>query len=103
MPLASSAAIQITQNEIMVMGGYDQENFGQKQTYILRVDQTGYFIRDINTYSLPFPEGFWNNIPIMQNKLVFALQNVSQGKDECLENFRKILVFDGQGWRCLNN
>ena len=77
MPLASAAAIQITQNEIMIMGGYDQNNYGQKQTYILRVDPTGYYIRDINAYALPFSEGFWNNIPIIQNKLVFVLQNVS--------------------------
>jgi hypothetical protein len=102
-PLGSNAATQITQNEIMVMGGYNEANLGQKQTYILRVDPTGTYIKDVNTYPLPFAEGFWNNIPIIQNKLVFALQNVSQGQDECIENYRKILVFDGQGWKCLNN
>lgn len=85
------------------MGGYDEYNNGQKQTYIFRADQTGFYIRDVNSYPLPYSEGFWNNIPIIQNKLVFALQNVSQGRDECLENFRKILVFDGLGWKCLNN
>ena len=37
LPLSFSAAAQITQNEIMVMGGYDESNAGQKQTYILRV------------------------------------------------------------------
>lgn len=54
-PLASSAAVQITLNEIMVMGGYDEENIGQKQTYVLRIDPTGYYIRDINSYPLPYP------------------------------------------------
>ena len=29
-PLATSAAVQITQNEIMVMGGYSEDNEGQK-------------------------------------------------------------------------
>ena len=65
----------------MVMGGYDESNFGQKQTYILRVDPIGVFIKDVNMYPLPFAEGFWNNTPIIQNKLVFVLQNVSQGQD----------------------
>lgn len=103
MPLASNAAVQITQSEIMVLGGYNQLNIGQKQTFIIRVDTTGTYIKDINTYPLPFAEGFWNNTPIIQNKLVFVLQNVSQGQDQCLENYRKILVFDGIGWKCLNN
>lgn len=52
--LGSNAATQITQNEIMVMGGYNEANLGQKQTYILRVDPTGTYIRDVNTYPLPF-------------------------------------------------
>lgn len=65
----------------MVMGGYNESNIGQKQTYVLKIDTTGTYIKDINAYPLPFPEGFWNNVPIIQNKLVFALQNVSQGQD----------------------
>lgn len=81
MPLASNAAVQITQSEIMVLGGYNELNIGQKQTFIIRVDTTGTYIKDINTYPLPFAEGFWNNTPIIQNKLVFVLQNVSQGQD----------------------
>lgn len=38
MPLSTSAAIQITNNEIMVMGGYDENNIGHKQTYILKME-----------------------------------------------------------------
>jgi hypothetical protein len=87
----------------MVMGGYNISNLGQKQTYVIKIEPTGTAIKDVNTYPLPFAEGFWNNIPIIQNKLVFALQNVSQGQDECIEDYKKILVFDGQGWKCLNN
>jgi hypothetical protein len=76
---------------------------GERQTYIMKIDPTGTFICDINTYPLPFAEGFWNNMSILQNRLVFILQNVSEGKDDCLENFRNILVFDGKRWKCINN
>ena len=38
----------------MVMGGYSEDNEGQKQSYVLRVDQGNYFIRDINAYPLPY-------------------------------------------------
>jgi hypothetical protein len=87
----------------MIMGGYDESNEGQKQTYILKVDSPDKCtIKDINTYPLPFAEGFWNNTPIIQSKLVFALQNVSMGQEECIEDLRRILVFDGSYWKCLN-
>ena len=36
--LSTSAAIQITNQEIMVMGGYDENNAGHKQTYVLKID-----------------------------------------------------------------
>ena len=39
LPLSTSAAIQITSQEIMVMGGYDENNAGHKQTYILKIDE----------------------------------------------------------------
>lgn len=38
MRLSTSAAIQITNTEIMVMGGYDVNNIGHKQTYIFKID-----------------------------------------------------------------
>ena len=65
----------------MVMGGYDENNDGQSQTYILSVGNNGALIRDINVYPLPFPEGFWNNTPIIYDKVVFALQNISTEED----------------------
>ena len=37
LPLSTQAAVQITKQEIMVMGGYDDNNTGYKQTYILKV------------------------------------------------------------------
>lgn len=54
LPLSFSAAVQITQNEMMVMGGYDESNSGQKQTFVLRIDPTGAYIKDVNSYPLPF-------------------------------------------------
>ncbi len=38
LPLSTSAAIQITNTEIMIMGGYDENNIGHKQTYILKME-----------------------------------------------------------------
>lgn len=67
----------------MVMGGYSEDDEGQKQTYILKV-QNGHLIKDINAYPLPYGQAFWNNLPIIQNKMVFAIQNISQGKDNCI-------------------
>jgi hypothetical protein len=87
LPLSTSAAIQITSQEIMVMGGYDENNAGHKQTYILKIDESNSaVIKDINIYPLPFAEGFWNNIPILHKKHVFVLQNISYNSDECSEN-----------------
>jgi hypothetical protein len=53
-------------------------------------------------YPLPTAEGFWNNTPIIHNKTVYALQNLSTSRDDCIENDRKILAFEGRGWRALN-
>lgn len=78
LPLSTSAAVQITKQEIMVMGGYDASNEGQRQTYILKIEESGdHILKDINTYPLPLPEGFWNNNPIIHKKLIFVLQNVA--------------------------
>ncbi len=39
----------------MIMGGYDENNTGHKQTYILQLNDNGSStIKDINTYSLPY-------------------------------------------------
>lgn len=63
------------------MGGYDENNIGYKQSYILKIeDPPGVAsIRDVNTFPLPVGEGFWNSNPIVHKKMIFALQNVSTG------------------------
>ena len=99
-PLSTQAALQITKNEMMVIGGYDQNNQGYKQTYVLRVEESeSSSIRDVNVYPLPVGQGFWNSNPIVHKKMVFALQNVSTGENDCSESVRRILSFDGSAWK----
>jgi hypothetical protein len=51
---------------------------------------------------LPYGEGFWNNNPIIQNKVVFALQNLgTRDKEDCIENDRRILSFNGLEWKVI--
>lgn len=101
--LSTSAACQITPNEIIVMGGYDENNQGYKQTYMFVAENNSYSIRDLNMHPLPSAEGFWNNTPIIHNKVIYALQNIpTSNKEDCIESDRRILAFDGRGWRTLN-
>jgi hypothetical protein len=84
----------------MVMGGYDERNRGYSQTYILKVEDSGAtLLREINVFPLPNPEGFWSSNPVIHKKMVFALQNVSTGDNDCSESVRRILSFDGAGWK----
>jgi hypothetical protein len=99
-PLSTSAAVQITKQEIMVLGGYDENDAGYRQTYILRVEDDGSTtIRDLNLYPLPVGEAFWSNTPVIHKKMVFALQNVSTGNSDCSGNVRRVLSFDGSSWK----
>ncbi len=38
---------------MIIMGGYSEDDEGQKQTYILKVEN-GHLIKDINAYPLPY-------------------------------------------------
>jgi hypothetical protein len=83
--LSTSAAAQVTPNEIMVLGGYDDQNQGYKQTYIFMAEGDNYAIKDLNMYPLPTAEGFWNNTPIIHNKMLFTLQNIpTNNKEDCV-------------------
>lgn len=84
--LSTSAAVQVTPKEIMIMGGYDGEGEGYKQTYLFTVEGDNHVIKDLNTFPLPTAEAFWSNNPIIQNKTVYALQNVSNNQENCVEN-----------------
>ena len=103
---STSSAIQINKNEIMVFGGYHQDNQASSTCFLLSSenDEDNYYeIKKVDTYKLPYPEGFWNNMAIIMSKNVFATQNIPNEKnDDCLENVRRILVFNSQEWISLN-
>jgi hypothetical protein len=63
-------------------------------------DRRNYRIRDINLKPLPLAEGFWNNTPVVFNRKLYCLQNVADANtNNCLEDKRNILVFNGRLWR----
>jgi hypothetical protein len=106
MALSTSAAIQVSQSEIFVFGGYDSKYAGSAQSYVLRVgdiERGDYIITRVNEFPLPVPEAFWNNSPVLMDRTLFCLQNVpSEVPSECIENARTVLTFDGRGWNVLN-
>ena len=60
-----------------------------------------YIIDSINEKELPISEGFWNNNPIIFAGRVLAMQNVCNNQnqnDNCLENERRVLMFDSKDW-----
>ncbi|CAD8147376.1 unnamed protein product [Paramecium pentaurelia] len=66
-------SIQIEQNQLMLFGGYSENNKGSKECTILEInDKTA---KVIQTKQLPQAEGFWNNIPIIYQGRILALQN----------------------------
>jgi hypothetical protein len=103
---STSAAVQINKNEIMVFGGYHQDNQASPTCFLLsseNEDDNSYEIKKVDVCKLPYPEGFWNNMAIVMYKNVFATQNIPNEKnDDCLENVRRILVFNSQEWISLN-
>ena len=104
--LSTSACIQINKNEIMVFGGYQQDNQASSSCFLFsseNEDENSYEIKKVDACKLPYAEGFWNNLTIIMFKNVFATQNIPNEKnDDCLENARRILVFNSQEWISLN-
>ncbi|CAD8141350.1 unnamed protein product [Paramecium octaurelia] len=67
-------SIQIEQNQLMIFGGYLENNKGSKECTILEInDKTA---KVIQTKQLPQAEGFWNNVPLIHQGRILALQNV---------------------------
>lgn len=106
--LSNSCCIQINKNDILICGGYLEDNTGSDQTFILNYDHNNLnddntMIKSVNEKILPFAEGFWNNQCIIYERSIFALQNISHEKnDDCLEDRRRILMFNGKEWKNLN-
>ena len=57
-------------------------------------------VKNYNSTPLPHAEGFWNNCPVIYNRCVYALQNVTDQQDEltALADERRVVVFNGQRW-----
>ncbi|CAD8138525.1 unnamed protein product [Paramecium octaurelia] len=91
-------SIQIDQNQLMIFGGYYENNKGSKECMILEINETT--AKVVETKQLPQPEGFWNNTPLIYQGRVWALQNVVQDiHGNCSQDQRRILIFDGQNWK----
>lgn len=105
--LSTCCCIQINTNEILVFGGYKANNESSNMTFILNSESDerndfDYTIKWINYKPLLEPEGFWNNTPVVMYKKVWALQNISNEKnDDCLENVRRIVCFNSNSWKNL--
>ncbi|CAD8143421.1 unnamed protein product [Paramecium octaurelia] len=91
-------SIQIEQNQLMIFGGYLENNKGSKECTILEInDRTA---KVVQTKQLPQAEGFWNNVPIIHQGRVLALQNVVlDNQGNCAYDQRRIIIFDGTFWK----
>jgi hypothetical protein len=122
--LSSSACVQINHNQIFVFGG-TYADYSQKsgQTFILSIEEkddvnssdkrmensaaysVSHKIKGLNEYPLPIPEGFWNNQVVINNKKLYALQNVQNEKNNSVVYLdrRRVLEYDyNEGWKMLN-
>lgn len=116
--LASSAAIQINSSQIFIFGGaYKESKKKSDQTFIFEIneiinvmekdniyDDKSYIIKLINNKKLVNANGFWNNVPIINDDKIFALQNINAAQDENMIHLdkMKLIVFDGNKWVNLN-
>ena len=103
--LSACCAIQINSNEIFVFGGYFANNESSQMSFILAGErdernEEDYIIKWINYKPLIEAEGFWNNVAMIMYKKVWALQNISNEKnDDCLEGERRVVSFNSNSWK----
>lgn len=104
---ANQAAIQINHNEILVFGGWSHNNIGVKDSYIIEVEEitnvhgkksNRYYARWINEKPLVSGEGFADLRPIIYNRRVVSLQNITQGENQVLEKEKRLIEFDMYNW-----
>lgn len=107
--LSNSCSLQINKNDVLVFGGYLEDNSGSNQSFLFTFDHNNsdeddnVTIRNVNDKLLPYGEGFWNNQALVYERQVYALQNISHDKNEdCLEDKRRILMFNGLEWKSYN-
>lgn len=93
---------------MFIFGGYarsqSETDTGVTDSYVLDIaDRSTFYVRGLNRFRLPVAEGFWNNTPMVFRREVYALQNIeSEDADDCMENARRVLKFDGEKWHNLS-
>jgi hypothetical protein len=166
--LSTSACLQINRNEILVFGGYNEDNEASNSCWVLtsgsvpdnsaytddgedngetsgrnmkknsdfgsdvrsnsdyfssylgkksdfgcdlkkKSDGFGsfyderYMLRRLDDARMGVAEGFWTAGALVMGGRAWGLQNVANEKnDDCLENERRVVVWDGKEWRNLN-
>lgn len=109
-PLSTSASLQINENEILVVGGYHEDNSGSDQTFIAQINKPKnsheneiVIIKDLNQRKLPLAEGFWSNNPLIQDGKAFFMENrPGEREDICLEDDRVVIMLEKDEWQVLN-
>lgn len=105
--MSTAVCAQINPRQILILGGYDENQRGSRQTFILTEDDRNaedvYTIGYINYKPLPYAEGFWSSQAIIQGGKLYALQNVREEKtNKVFEAVKRVLVFTGQEWLTFN-
>ncbi len=97
---ANQAAIQINPNEIFVFGGWSHGNSGVQESYLIEVEEITntqgkksyrYYARWVNEKPLISGEGFADLRPIIYNRKVVSLQNITFGDNKVLEKEKKLI------------
>lgn len=105
-----SASCQINRNQILVVGGFDENDNASTQSFLFEVsefkekDDAAFKIKKINPSGLPFSGGFWNHQGIVHSEKLYLLQNYDSptNKTTSDESRRRILQFGGgNGWEVL--
>ena len=57
-------------------------------------------VKNFNSTPLVQAEGFWSNNPLIHNRHLYGLQNVTDQQDEltALADERKVVIFNGERW-----
>lgn len=105
---ANQAGIQINPNEILIFGGITHNSLGVTETYLIEVESLvtpnnrksiRYYARWINQKPLISAEGFSGLRPIIYDRKVVSLQNISCGQTELYEKEKRFIEFNMYEWK----
>ncbi|EGR32498.1 kelch motif family protein, putative [Ichthyophthirius multifiliis] len=98
--LSSSSCVQINSNDILIFGGYFEDNTASNICFVFQVSDNVICFDGVQ--QLPIAEGFWNNNPVVCDGKVYAVQNVAaENSNNCIENERKVLTFFNGNWNII--